>query len=310
MLEKPIILTTITMFKTWYHLIKFEHNIQIYNYLKILIKNYNMKIIKISLCLVIIMLAFSCKKEEIGITANSAGLLLKQVMVDNQAVLEYTYNSSRLMSAEKSKFDLTNYNYTGNQLTGTDYYINFNILSSDAQVSSTAMNQVALVAADNTNKGGSGSFEYNGSDQLVKATYASVTGSSQHSEFIYGADGRISRQILYWDNVETGHIDYTYDANGNLTKENLYNISASGTNELSTTTDYEYDNSTNPYKAISRIPIPGLYTNTNNITKETYTIDVNSEQGTGSVQVIVNTYVYNAKGYPISKNGNVTYSYI
>lgn len=269
-----------------------------------------MKVMKISLYLVIIMLALSCKKEEIGVTANSTGLLLKQVLVDNQAVLEYTYNSSRLISAEKSKVDLTNYTYTNNQLTSTDYFLNYNILSSDAQVSSNAMNQAGWVTAVTTNEGGSGSFEYNGSDQLVKATYVSVSGSSQYSQFTYGTDGRISKQILFWDNAETGHIDYTYDASGNLTEEDLYNISASGVSELSTTTTYEFDTSTNPYKAISRLPIPGLYTNTNNITKETYTIVVNSEQSTSSVQEIVNTYAYNTKGYPISKNGNVTYTYM
>jgi hypothetical protein len=269
-----------------------------------------MKVIKISICLVIIVLAFSCKKEEIGITPNNSGLLLKQVLVDNQPVLEYTYNSSRLISAEKSKVDLTNYNYTGNQLTSTDYYLNYNLLSSDAQVSTSAMNQAGWVSSDPANKAGTGTFEYNGSDQLLKATYTSVSDGSQHSEFIYGADGKISKQILYWDVAETGHIDYTYDSNGNLTEQDLYNISASGSTELSTTINYEFDNASNPYKAVSRLPIPGLYTNTNNITKETYTINVNSEQGTNSVQVIVNTYVYNSKGYPISKNGNVTYSYI
>jgi len=269
-----------------------------------------MKVKTISLCLVIIVLALSCKKEEIGITANNSGLLLKQVLVDNQAVLEYTYNSSRLISAEKSKFDLTNYNYTDNQLTSTDYYLNYNILSSDAQVSSNAMNQAGWVSASAANKGGTENFNYNGSGQLLKATYSSVSGGSQHSEFIYGADARISKQILYWDNAETGHIDYKYDSNGNLIEEDLYNVTASGSTELSTTTIYEFDNAPNPYKSINMLPIPGLYTNTNNITKETYTINVNSEQGTGSVQVFVNTYVYNSKGYPISKNGNVTYSYI
>ena len=270
-----------------------------------------MKVNKIFLVLIVTVLVISCKKEEIGITTKNTGLLLSQITVNDQPTLQYTYNASKLITAEISKYDLTQYNYDGSdKLAGTNYYLNYNILSSDAQVATAALSANAWVTPDNANQAGSGAYEFDGTGLLSKVTYNYPSGSSQHSEFVYDSNGRISKQILFWDNSETGHIDYAYDSKGNLIEEDLFNVSSDGSDELSTTTAYEFDNQKNPYKDISKLLIPGIYTNANNITKITYTIAVNSDQSTASVQVISNTYEYNSKGYPVSMNGNTKYIYI
>jgi hypothetical protein len=114
---------------------------------------------------------------------------------------------------------------------------------------------------------------------------------------------------MYWDNIATGYIDYTYDNNGNLETEILYNLSESGEPELVTTTTYAYDTAPNPFRVSCKSAIPGPNTNPNNIVRETYTIHSESVQGSEKEQVTENTYEYNALGYPISKNANVTYTY-
>jgi hypothetical protein len=55
--------------------------------------------------------------------------------------------------------------------------------------------------------------------------------------------------------------------------------------------------------------IPGINTNQNNIIKETYTIHLTANEGSDNVKVTENKYEYNKAGYPISKNGNITYIY-
>jgi YD repeat-containing protein len=114
---------------------------------------------------------------------------------------------------------------------------------------------------------------------------------------------------MYWDNAATGYIDYSYDAKGNLTRESLYNLPVSGAAELLTTTDYIFDNESNPYKATCKLMVPGINTNQNNITKMTYTIHLSSSVGPDNVQTTETAYEYNAKGYPISVNGNTTFVY-
>ncbi len=52
-----------------------------------------------------------------------------------------------------------------------------------------------------------------------------------------------------------------------------YNLASNGIAELSTTTEYEYDNMHNPYQSFKRLTNPGVFTNRNNIIKETYILN-------------------------------------
>jgi hypothetical protein len=114
---------------------------------------------------------------------------------------------------------------------------------------------------------------------------------------------------MYWADAASGYIDYSYDSKGNLAKEMLYNLPATGVAELITTTQYEFDNKLNPYKVYNKSLIPGIATNQNNITKVTCTIKINPAQGSDKVQITQDTYTYNNAGYPITKNANTTYIY-
>ena len=268
----------------------------------------------ITFCLLFVTIFVSCKKEDLskGLnTGNSNFPILSKVLVDNQSSYEYVYNDSNMISEVKSKFDFTinHYNNKG-QLVTAEYYGNDNILSSNAEVSATALNSTTLVTSENGTKSGVITYEYNDNGKLTKTTYSlPSTTSSEYSGFTYDSNNRISRQTMYWANIETGYIDYSYDMKGNLIKEMLYNTPSTGVEELITTSSYNFDNENNPYKSSSKLLVPGINTNLNNIIKETYTIHFTPDQGSDDVQVIETSYQYNGLGYPVSKNGNVSYVY-
>lgn len=276
-----------------------------------------MKFKIIIFCLLFTGIFFSCKKEELsnvsnsGTSGNSYVALLSKVLIDNQSAYEYSYNDSSLITQEKSKchFIVHHYNRKG-QLATTQFYGNDDILSSDLQVSQNALNSNVLVTPENGKKGGLITYEYDDNAKLIKTSYSMPLSTvSEYSEFSYDNNNRISRQTMYWDKTATGYIDYTYDAKGNLIKEILYNLPSSGIAELITNTQYAFDSEPNPYKSTSRLMIPGSSINQNNIIKETYTIHLSAGQGADKVQITETLYEYNAMGYPVKKNGNVSYIY-
>lgn len=270
-----------------------------------------MKFKIISFCLVLVSIFISCKKEPLSIVANANIALLSKVMTDNQSSDEYIYNGLNLISEEKSRYDFTLHHYnSNNQLVSSDFYGNDDILSSNLQIYQTAMNRVDWITPINGSKGGTITYVYNGDAQLIKTTYTRPSStSSEYSLFSYDANNRINRQMMYWENNETGYIDYSYDAKGNLITEALYNLPATGVAELITTTQYAYDNQQNPFKSFRQLMISGINTNVNNIIKETYTINSNTVQASNKIQITNNSYAYNTNGYPVSKNGNVAYTY-
>ena len=95
----------------------------------------------------------------------------------------------------------------------------------------------------------------------------------------------------------TQYNNYTYDENGNVTRDDLY---TSGTvSKLLRTMIYEFDNKNNPYQVFSSEGEPGKYTNRNNIIKETYV----SYSGTvENRNTTLHTYEYNSLDYPVKIN--------
>jgi hypothetical protein len=276
-----------------------------------------MKLKIISFCLLFITIFFSCKKEDLSDGLNSGNKpdasvpLLSQVLIDNQPTYEYLYNDSSQLIAENSKFNfnMSHYNALG-QLVSTDYYGNDAVLSNDAQVLQAALSSTIWVCSTTGVKAGTLSYIYNDKGQLIKTSYSRpVTSSSEYSEFTYSENGNISRQTMYWADAAIGYIDYSYDSKGNLVKEILYNLPSSGVAELVTTTQYEFDSKLNPYRLSGKILIPGENTNLNNIIKETYTIQIDPDQGSDKVLVTQTTYTYNNLGYPVTENGNTTFIY-
>jgi hypothetical protein len=256
------------------------------------------------------LIIFSCEKAGQLTVENTDIPLISKVLIGDETYMEYSYNSANLVTEEKSKFHYTKHIYNdNNQLTESDFYWDISIASSDSRVIEAAMKRQEWVNPDNTPKSVTHSLEYNTNGQLIRKSYIRPSDSnSDYNEFTYEND-RISRQTMYSRNIVSNYIDYIYDEKGNLIKESKYRVSSTVGSELLTTTEYEYDNMHNPYQSFKRLLTPGIYTNQNNITKETYTIHFEVDAFTQKVQVTNYIYEYNNKGYPVRVNGETGYVY-
>ncbi|MBA7583188.1 hypothetical protein ES708_25129 [subsurface metagenome] len=266
---------------------------------------------KIALMIVFFLIFFSCEKDKQLIIENTDIPLISKVLIGGEIYKEYSYNSANLLNEEKSKFHYNKYIYNDrNQLITSDIYWDISIASSNSSVFEAAMNRKEWVNPDNTPKSISHTFEYNSKGQLIRKTYIRPTENySDFVEFLY-EDERIIRATGYYNDAISGYTDYIYDDNGNLIKQlRRYHPSSAEIAELSTTTEYEYDNMRNPYQSFKRLMTPGIYTNQNNIIKETYTIHFEVDPWIEKVQITENSYDYNDKGYPIKVNELTEYVY-
>jgi hypothetical protein len=265
---------------------------------------------KYLLLLLILPALISCEQESQPLGENSDVMLLHKVLFSSELYMEYTYDNTNLLLEEKSKFTYTKHSYNDNNLlSSSEFYLDPGMFSSDSRIVEASMNRKEWVSPENTAKSLTQSFEYGEKGRLLRKTYIrpSATGT-EYSEFVFDND-RIVRQMQYSRNTMQGYIEYEYDENGNLHKESRFYVPSGGSPELQTTTEYEYDNMNNPFRAFSCLMTPGENTNPNNITKETYTLHIEVDQFTQKVQVTNNTYTYNNKGYPVKVNGEAEYVY-
>jgi hypothetical protein len=195
-----------------------------------------------------------------------------------------------------------------NQLVKSEFYWDMPIASSNSSVLEAAMNRKEWVNPKNTAMSNYHVLEYNDEGQLIRKSNIRPSGDTKIVEFLYEND-RIVRTTSYSTNSMSAYSDYVYDDNGNIIKLSHYWVSSTGIADLKTTTEYEYDSMKNPYLSFKRLKTLGVYTNSNNITKETYTIEGEVDQYTEKVQIKENSYEYNDKGYPITVNGITEYVY-
>lgn len=257
------------------------------------------------------LLFFSCEKDRQSIIENTDFPLLSKVIFGSETYMVYIYNDKNLLMEEKSKFHYTRHSYNDlNQLMTSDIYWDISMASSDSRVIEAAMNRKEWVSPDNTSKSISHKYEYTGNGQLFRKSFIRTSGNNgDFMEFQYEND-RIVRSTGYNNNSISGYTDYQYDENGNVIRQTRFMVSTSGIAELSTTTEYEYDNMHNPFQLFRRLITPGIYTNPNNITKETYTLNFDVDPSIEKVQITENTYKYNLKGYPVKINGETEYVYL
>lgn len=274
-----------------------------------------MNIKTITFFLLFTSILLSCKKEDLTHGTGSSAVpdmpVLSKVLIDNQSASEFLYNDTNMIWQEKTRLDLTIHHYNSKgQLATSEFYGNDDALSNDQSVSQTAMTQAAWVTQASGKKIGIIMYEYNNNGQLSKSTstHPSLT-CVEYSLYTYDYNNRITRQTMYWDEVATGYIDYTYDTKGNLACETLYSTPSTGDPVAINSTKYSFDGAPNPYRMTSKLQVPGINSNINNIVRETNTIFIPAAIGSNNVTVTDNTYTYNTSGYPVSKNGNMTFVY-
>ena len=252
---------------------------------------------KIVLLLFGIIILSSCEKDNLNKYRDTP--LLSEIYFDRQLCVEYTYNDLSLITEEKDKYHYTKHNYNlKNMLTSSEYYYSVHIYY-NSFIFRTGWDNPSNMQKIQTRL-----YEYNSEGVLTKMI--DILPSNEKIYELSYEDNRISRQtIIYTQNEMSSYIDYEYDEKGNMIKEIRYNISSEGIGEIWMTIEYEFDDKHNPYLAFKNLALPGKYTNPNNITKETYTIDVLSQ----NEQVTTYSYEYNSEGYPTKVNGKEVYIY-
>jgi hypothetical protein len=255
----------------------------------------------------------SCAKENTDkhlIIENTKIPLISKVLIGDEIYMDYSYNDANLVTEEKSKFHYSRHTYNeNNQLITSDYYWDEHIASSNSSVLEEAMNRKEWVNPGNTPKTISHMLEYNSKEHLVKISFLrSAGGGGDMMEYRYEGDMPV-RATSYYNGLISNYRDYFYDDKGNMTREERYNVSSAGAAVLSTTTEYEYDEMHNPWQSFRRLLTPGIYTNPNNITKETYTLHFEVDPWIENIQVTEYSYEYNEKGYPVRVNGLTQYVY-
>jgi hypothetical protein len=254
----------------------------------------------------------SCEKDPVPAIENEGIPLIVRIKssTDSSSV-EYSYNSLNLLETERSKFYYIGYTYNyENQLTMTEVYYDDNLLSSSWEIAEAANNRTEWVTPENTQRTSYKTYSYDKDGKLVSVSNYRQNGYLEYSELSYNGSGKVSRRSYFLENKISAYFDFLYDEKGNLIKASRFWVPVSGEDVLSYIYEYEYDTYSNPFKAFKRLIVPGLngiYTNENNIVKETYTI-------VGEYQSLIKriteiSYEYNDSGYPVKKGQSIEYEY-
>jgi hypothetical protein len=158
-------------------------------------------------------------------------------------------------------------------------------------------------------------YEYDNEDRLSKIeNYFNETGNGfeYRSMQTFEYEGSLIVKVNLHD--EKGNLtqyhEFTYDNNGNVSKEKYYSNVISF-NELMYEISYKYDEYKNPYHIFYMLGSPGLYSNVNNII-ETSLIRHSEDLGFDKYSTSTTTYKYNEKDYPVKatyENGVEEYQY-
>jgi YD repeat-containing protein len=247
----------------------------------------------------------SCEKEVTPPVENMGVPLIVKEIYSEDVYNEFTYNDQNLLKERKSKWFYTLYHYdANNRLTSTDMYEDPGIYSSNWVTAQAAWNRAEWVNPENTVKSGEAIYMYK--NQLLESINILRIPGGMHNttSYQYNDKGRIVSAIYYSEGEVSGKTAYTYDESGNVSREEQY---AGGL--LSCTRLYEYDNKHNPFAVFSTLLTPGMYTNKNNIIRETQILANNTDTNIETVQVTESVYEYNDQGYPVTKDGFIRYEY-
>ena len=255
-------------------------------------KNYTLLIIVVFLCFT------TCKKEDKNENFCYSSSLISQVNSGDLAVHGLTYNSNCLIYESTEPFSYKKFSYDAqNLLKKVELAHSFSAFSCAMSPGQSLESDPRKVKISEYSE-----FEYDDALRLIKkSNYFINSGNSQltsYQTYDYENNQIVKLRTFNPQGLLTQYLDYKYDNNGNITRDDLY------TNnliiKLGQTIIYEFDNKNNPYQIFVSEGIPGLYTNKNNIIKET---SISYFGTTESRTTRQNVYEYNILDYPVKING-------
>jgi hypothetical protein len=221
--------------------------------------------------------AVSCSSDDSNGVLQNDAVLIKKIVYSNPGVTDpnevnYTYNGTKLLTAQIDNTVTVKYIYSGDLLTRINTFNN-----SDDLIQSSA-------------------FIYE-NGRLISATHIIPEADQGYrSEYSYNADGTISVNNFMGDGFSQNFVQnpgkFFLGDNEEISKYEEYNLGVSGTR----TTTYLYDNKNNPYKNVmgfdKLLDQGGKY---HNITMKVNTNSNNIATASQSFE-----YIYNEDDFPES----------
>lgn len=251
-------------------------------------KNCIFIIIVISLCFA------TCKKEDNSENLCYSSTLISQINSGDLAVHGLTYNSNCLIFESTQPFRYKRFSYDAqNTLTKVEVAYSFNPFSCVMIPGQSLESDPRKASVSEYSE-----FQYDDALRLTKKlNYFINNGNPQLTYFqTYDyANNKIVKSSTFNAQGElTNYHDYTYDDNGNITKDDQYSNN-SGL-KLINTIIYEFDNKNNPYQVFACEGNPGIYSNKNNIIKETFVSYIGPAESRNTKMYV---YKYNNLDYPV-----------
>ena len=267
--------------------------------------------IKIIPVLFSLSLVISCDKyndEPVPADNQNIPLISKEYYGD-ELIREYVYNEDDLLVESKGKWSYLSYSYDRyHKLLSYDMYYDLGMASSNWETAQQSMNRTEWVTPENTEINGRANYFYT-KNKLSKIEVTRLPGGVKSSTtYEYDDKGRISKRIYYYENKQSGFIEFHYDAYGNLVTE-INKEMIDGVPVMMVSTEYEFDDKNNPYIAFKRMLQPGEYTNKNNILRSVQTLHFDAPMAQ-KIQETKYNYEYNSEGYPVKKNNSYTLEYL
>jgi hypothetical protein len=246
------------------------------------------------LIIVVFLCCSACKKEDKAENLYFSDTLLSRVNSGDLAVHGLTYNSSYLIYESMEPFIYRKYTYNDqNVLSKVETAYSLNPLSCAAYPGTSLESDPRKASISQYSE-----FEYDAGFKLIKkSTYFINNGNSKLLyNYIYDyANNRIVKSSMFnTQGLLIQYDNFMYDDNGNIIRDDQYSNN-SGI-RLVKSVIYEFDNKNNPYLVFACEGEPGIYTNKNNITKET---SVYYDGTAESNSTKIHTYEYNSLDYPV-----------
>ncbi|MCJ7447306.1 MAG: hypothetical protein MUO72_06435 [Bacteroidales bacterium] len=254
-------------------------------------KNYTLLIIIVFLCF------NTCKKEDKNENLCYSSTLISQVNSGDLAVHGLTYNSNCLIYESTEPYKYKRFSYDArnilNKVEVAYSFSSFSCVMIPGQSQESDPRKATISEFSE--------FEYDDALRLTKKSiYFINSGNSQltyYQTYDYENDTIVKSSTFNPQGLLTQYHDYTYDDSGNIKRDDQYSNN-SGI-KLVNTVICEFDNKNNPYQVFACEGIPGIYTNKNNIIKET-SVSYNGAAEFRTTRQYV--YEYNTLDYPVKIN--------
>lgn len=254
-------------------------------------KNYTLLIFVVFLCFT------TCKKEDTNENLCYSNTLISQINSGDLAIHGLTYNSNCLIYESTEPFKYKRFSYDANMiLKKVEVAYSFSAFSCVMIPGQSLESDPRKAEISQYSE-----FEYDDALRLTKkSNYFIDNGNSKlisYQIYDYQNNKIIKLSTFNPQGLLIAYQDYAYDDNGNITREDRYSNN-SGI-KLVTTIMCDYDSKNNPYQVFLCEGDPGIYTNKNNIIKET-TISYNGTAESSYTRL--NAYEYNGLDYPVKIN--------